>query len=390
VITRLINGGADENTVLSCNHAAHLGHDVVLIHGADAHDEIQATVSPKVKIVRIERMVRPLSPMSDLSVLLELVRHFRRFKPHIVHTHTSKAGILGRAAARLSRVPIIVHGVHIVPFDNVSNWERALYLGAERAVQGITDAYIDVSSGMRDLCLEARIGTSDRHHVIHSGFDVGRFRVARPPDDWRGLLGVGATEPKPPVLLMIAAFERRKRHLEFLDSFPKIVATMPNVRLVFVGDGRLRSEIDSKIARLGLSRNVILTGFRRDPERWIALADVCIHTSSREGLPRVVIQYLANGKPCVVSDLPGLSEVVKHGFNGLVAPPGRLDMIAEAAARLLEDEGLRRRLTHGSIVTDLSKWEATRMGDQIEAVYRSLIRKSPPNNYKSNYEAIQA
>ena len=188
VITRLINGGADENTVISCNQAVSSGHYVVLVHGAQTRPEILATVDERVKIVELPSLVRPIAPLGDMKALGDLVRTFHRLRPDVVHTHTSKAGILGRLAARAASVPVVVHGVHIVPFVNVGQLETFAYLKAERAVQGLTHAFIDVSPGLRDLCVTAGVGAPDRHHVVESGFDLSRFpqcdsarRLARSP-----------------------------------------------------------------------------------------------------------------------------------------------------------------------------------------------------------------
>jgi glycosyltransferase involved in cell wall biosynthesis len=373
VITRLLNGGADENTVLSCNHAAREGHEVILVHGADTHAEIVAKVDPAVRTVALPSLVQPVVPGSDLRALGDLRRLFARLRPYVVHTHTSKAGILGRIAARATATPVIVHGVHIVPFWNVGEREALAYRNLERAAAGVTDAFVDVSSGMRDLCLEAGIGSPAQHHLIHSGFDLERFRGARPPEDWRELLGLGPDEERPPVLVMVAAFEARKRHAELLAQLPKIVERSPEVRLVLVGDGKLRAEVEAQVEAAGLGRNVIFAGFRPDPERLIALADLCVLASMREGLPRVLMQYLAAGRPVAAADLPGLHDVVVEGVNGTIAPADDLGALGDAIAALLADDERRERLAAGAAATDLSDWDAGRMGDRIEAVYREVI-----------------
>jgi glycosyltransferase involved in cell wall biosynthesis len=425
IITRLINGGADENTVCCCNWAARQGHDVVLLHGEVAHPEIMAKVHPHVTFVRIPSLVRELSPVSDLKALWDVTRQMRAFKPDIVHTHTSKAGIIGRFAARLAGVPTIVHGVHIVPFENVGRLQRLIYLAAERAAAPLTDAFINVSAGMRDLCLKAGVGRPAQHHVVRSGFDLARFRNASPPADWRELLSsgsypfslrekagmrganqgkvlnasssadwrerlaagsypfsprekVGMRGSKPTkVLLMLAAFESRKRHREFLDAFAKVAAKIPDVKLLLAGDGPLRPQIEHRIAAHKLERQVILTGFRNDPERLIALADLCLLTSMREGLPRVIVQYLAGGKPCIATDLPGLEEVLRDGENGVITPADDLAATAETAADLLSDRPTLARLTEGALRTDLSAWDAAQMCAHVEAVYAALQGASP-------------
>jgi glycosyltransferase involved in cell wall biosynthesis len=375
VITRLINGGADENTVISCNQAARSGHYVTLVHGAQTRPEILATVDERVRMVELPSLVRPIAPLGDVKALSDLVRTFHRLRPHVVHTHTSKAGILGRLAARAASVPVVVHGVHIVPFVNAGHLETFAYLRAERAVQGMTDAFIDVSAGLRDLCVEAGVGAADRHHVVESGFDLSRFRAAVQPVDWRELLRLESDDPRPPVVLMLAVFEARKRHLEFLERVPRIVARFPRVRFVFAGDGTLRDAIEACIRTLGIERNVVLTGFHQHPEQLIALADICLLASAREGLPRVLMQYLAGGKPVVASDLPCIDEVLRHDVNGLIAGSDDLDGLADAVVALLNDPARRAWLARGAATTELAEWDMTRMGERLEAVYAEVIRE---------------
>jgi glycosyltransferase involved in cell wall biosynthesis len=375
VITRLINGGADENTVISCNQAVSSGHHVTLIHGAETRPEIITTVAEPVRTIELPSLVRPIAPLSDVRALRGLVQTFHRLRPDVVHTHTSKAGILGRLAARAARVPVVVHGVHIVPFVNVGRLEAFAYLHAERAVQGMTDAFIDVSAGVRDLCVEAGVGAADRHHVVESGFDLSRFRVAVPPADWRDLLRLEPDDPRPPVVLMLAVFEARKRHTEFLERIPKIVARSPRVRFVFAGDGPLRDGVGARIRTLGIERNVVLTGFYQHPEQLIALADICLIASVREGLPRVLMQYLAGGKPVVATDLPCIDDVLRHHVNGLVVGADDLDGLADAVIALLDEPARRARLARGAAATELSEWDMARMGERMEAIYAEVIRE---------------
>jgi glycosyltransferase involved in cell wall biosynthesis len=373
VITRLINGGADENTVSSCNWAAQRGHDVFLLHGEAVHPEILAKVDPRVELIGVPGLTRSISPVSDVRALLVLTRSFRALNAEIVHTHTSKAGILGRFAAWAAGIPAIVHGVHIVPFVNVGVAARVAYLALEKLAAPVTSAFISVSEGIRDLCLSAGVGRPDKHYVVYSGFDLDRFRYAGPPDDWRNLLRLTPDAPRPPVLLMIAAFEPRKRHMEFLEVFKKIAVRLPDAVLVLAGDGPLHSIVESRAKRLGLERQVVFTGYRDDPERLIALADLCLLCSMREGLPRVVMQYLAGGKPCVASDLPGLRDVLRPGINGVITPADDLAAMADAIAALLDDRERLALLAQGAAATDLSNWDAKLMGKRIDAIYREAL-----------------
>ena len=208
VITRLMNGGADENTVISCNQAVRSGHSVMLVHGAETR-----TADPRRgRPARRDR--RSAAASCSRSRRSETSEHwatscatFRRFRPDVVHTHTSKAGILGRLAARTGKVPILVHGVHIVPFVNVGRLQRHAYLTAERAVQGMTHAFIDVSPAMRDLCVKR--GRFARTPLCCSvGIRSVAFRNAAEPEDWRDLLHLEPDDSTAAVVVMLAVFER--------------------------------------------------------------------------------------------------------------------------------------------------------------------------------------
>jgi glycosyltransferase involved in cell wall biosynthesis len=375
VITRLINGGADENTVISCNQAVRCRHHVTLIHGGETRPEILTRVDEPVKTVELPSLVRPIAPLADVRAVCDLVRTFHSLKPDVVHTHTSKAGILGRVAARAASVPVVVHGVHIVPFVNVGRLEAFAYLRAERAVEGMTDAFVDVSAGVRDLCVKAGVGAATRHHVVESGFELSRFRAASPPVEWGDLLQIEPGDPRPPVVLMLAVFEARKRHTELLERIPRVVARFPRVRFIFAGDGPLRDAMEARVRTLGVERNVVFTGFYQHPEQLIALADICLIASVREGLPRVLMQYLAGGTPVVATDLPCIDDVLRPDVNGLVVGSDDLDGLADAVVALLEDPARRARLARGAAATELSEWDMSRMGERLEAIYAEVIRE---------------
>ena len=171
-------------------------------------------------------------------------------------------------------------------------------------------------------------------------------------------------------------------------SLPRIVARFPRVRFVFAGDGTLKDAIDARTKTLGIERNVILTGFHPHPEQLIALADICLLASAREGLPRVLMQYLAGGKPVIATDLPCIDEVLRHDVNGLVARSDDLDGLADAVVALLDDPARRARLARGAAATQLSEWDAARMGERLEAVYADVIRERAPQRLPGSREAV--
>ncbi|CAN7410393.1 glycosyltransferase [Mesorhizobium sp. LjRoot246] len=376
VLTRLLRAGSEENTLACCLAQARHGHEVLLVHGKEYDSNLRASAAEAVRVVTLEKLINSLSPSHDISAFGHLTGLMRDWRPDIVHTHQSKAGILGRLAAKEANIPCIIHGVHILPFVHVGTAQRLIFLGAERLAAKSTRAFIDVSQAMRDICIANHLGNPDQHHVVHSGFDLTRFANAQWPQESHLLLGTAAREPKPPVVLMLAALEPRKRHVEFIEAFGQVVDRIPDVRLLLAGEGPARSAVESAIERSPFANNIRLIGYHCQPERLISLADVCVLTSMREGLPRVIMQYLAGGRASVVSHLPGVEEVVKHGVNGIVTPAEDVGAAAGAVADLLQNEHYRARLADGAKLTDLSSWGLDAMCDRVELIYQSALESA--------------
>ena len=252
VLTRLFRAGSEENTLFSCRFQAEAGHRVVLVHGSDFDPAVAERARGVCEVVCVPTMVHPLSPAMDLRAARDLTRLFRRLKADVVHTHQSKAGILGRIAARQARVPTIVHGVHILPFVNVGRLQALIYVAAERLCAHFTHAFISVSPSVRDACIARKIGAPDDHFVAFSAMDVDRFKRGEPPADWRSLLDIPEGEATPPTALMLAAFEPRKRHADLVRALPAACAAIPDWRLVFAGEGAEEPAIRAVVAELGL------------------------------------------------------------------------------------------------------------------------------------------
>lgn len=371
IITRLLRAGSEENTLISCLSQVKSGHKVYVIHGNDYLSSYY-TELPCIEFIEASNLIHSLSLVYDLRGYYELRSLLREIGPDIVHTHQSKAGVIGRLAARSAGVPVVINGIHIVPFANVGPVRKTIYLGAERLANRVTDFHIDVSEGVRRAYLDEGIGTERTHAVIHSGFDLEKFQTAS-PIEWQSLDALAGLGRKPPIIVMVAAFEPRKRHAEFLAAVPQLIAAVPSVQVLFLGAGPQEESIRAAIRAASLERSVHMLGYRTDPERIIALADVCCLVSEREGLPRVLMQYLAAGKPCVACHLPGIEEVLRDDANGIVLPSQDVAGAAGAIVRLLRDPVLYTRLAEGARNTDLESWRADAMCAGILRIYHSLI-----------------
>lgn len=382
IITRFIRGGADENTLLCCNAHARMGHEVHLLYGSEFSDAMVGRLDPSVRHHRIEHLHRSIRPLDDIRATVRTAAVLRRIRPDVVHTHTSKAGVVGRLAARLAGIRGIVHGIHILPFLSVGRWEARLYVAVERLLSRVTHTFVDVSDAMRDMATRHGVGNAANHVVVQSGMELDRFRLATPVSDHevRAVLPALNTSKPVKLVVMVAALESRKRVKEFVELFAKVAARDDAAGLAVLGDGPCREEILAAVREKGLDGRVVLLGFKADVERWIARANVCALSSEREGLPRVVVQYVLAGKPVVVTDLPGVSGLVPDGVNGIVVPTDQLDPMADALTRILDDSALAAAMSAASAKLDLSAWSADSMVQRLEGVYRSVAGSGSMNS----------
>ncbi len=358
IITCLLNGGSEENTIATCNAQADRGHEVWLLYGQDVDEARKATISEKIQVKQIPDLVRNVDPLRDIKALIEIGIEIRKIKPEVLHTHASKAGIIGRLAALKSGIPIVLHGVHILPFVNVSRGKRFFYLALEKLVAQRTDAYICVSRGMKIANLRAGLGTAENNFVVYSGMDVERFKSASP------------IKPRPEgrILTMVASLEPRKRHVEFIEVFARLVRRHSDLNLYVIGQGECETEIKDKVKEIGIDSKVHFEGFKTNVEQYIAAADVCVLASKREGLPRAAVQYVAAGKPVVLTALAGLEEIVRDGVNGIIIRSEKVADMEVALNNLLRNETMLKEMAENSLQFDVSSWSLDLMEPKIEAI----------------------
>ena len=366
VLTRLLPAGTEENTIAIARRQRQDGHRVTFIHGRQHSLALLNALRGEFEVMQVPDLVHRISPIHDLTSFIRLRAILRVLSPDVVHTHQSKAGVVASAAAAAAGVKGVVHGVHILPWINAGRLRAAAYVAMERAVAGASNAFISVSSGVRDACLSQGIGGAEQHFVVHSPIEISRFKQAKPADD------VLSSEERSgrTVVLMLAAFEPRKRQEEFLDALAD-ASPGEDLIVLFAGDGPTLGLARKKAEARFRPGQIRFLGHREDPERLIALADICVLTSNREGLPRVLLQYLAGGRASVVTDLPGLNDVVRPDVNAVVA-----DDIAGAVAelvRLSHDKDARHALASEAAGTDLSGWDMNALYPALERAYEFAL-----------------
>jgi glycosyltransferase involved in cell wall biosynthesis len=382
VITRFDKGGSAENTFLTLRGLERSKYDLVLVKGPSEESQMgdreQEAVSANlteaesagVRIITVCELVRNLSPGRDLKVFLSLYRIFRAEKPHIVHTHTSKAGILGRWAALLARVPVILHTSHgHVFWGYFGPMQTGLFIVLEKITALFTDCIIALTDQERADHLRFHIAPGKKFTTIHSGADLSLFNAALydrskmktelhiPPDD----LVVGTVGRLTPV----------KGQIHLLEAAAKVLAVRPDTTFVFLGDGELQPELRKRAAEMGVADRVHFPGWRLDAAAVMSVFDVFALPSLNEGMGRVLVEAMALSKPIIASRIGGITDLVVHGKNGLLVPPRDAGAIAEAILLLLGDEP-RRKVMRGEGRRMVEGYSAELMVEKINALYEQL------------------
>jgi len=381
VITRLILGGAQENTLLACEDLMRLyGDEVLLVTGPPLGPEgslLERAKANQVPVALIPELRRAIHPWRDLVSYRRLLRVLGEFRPDVVHTHSAKAGILGRMAASRLGVPAIVHGVHGAPLHPYqSPPARWLIRAAERWAAAKCHAFVSVADAMTELMVEAKVAPREKFVTVYSGMEVEPFlESAQHRDRVRQELGYG---PQHVVIGKVARLFHLKGHEYVIQAARQVVDAAPHARFLLVGDGILRDQLQRGIAAAGLADHFQLTGLVA-PERippLLAAMDVVVHASLREGLARVLPQALIAGRPVVSYDVDGAREVVLPGQTGFLLPPQSVQEMAEALTQLACDAALRERLGAEGRRRFTDQFRHEQMTAQLRGLYEKLLAGS--------------
>ena len=377
IITRLIVGGAQENTMYTAARVDSDRFRVEVISGPQTGSEgslIEEVGALGVPLHILPTLLREIVPCQDLSALYSLRRLIRAGRFAIVHTHSSKAGILGRIAARLAGAPVIVHTVHGWSFHaHMSLHRRRLYVMLERFVARFTDAIVVVAQPDIDKGLAEGIGRAGQYHLIRSAIPLEAFDPeAVDGTAVRRELGLPLDVP---VLGNVGRFSAQKNPLAWVEVARRVAQAVPDVHFLLVGDGPLRAEVEAALAAAGIRERTILTGLRRDVPRLLSAIDVFLLTSLWEGLPRVIPQSLSMRVPVIANRADGTVEAIDDGITGFLCDPGCLDSMAEACSRLLRNPQLRREMGRRGRERAIQEFSLDRMVGDIEALYTDLLEQ---------------
>ncbi|MFG0294145.1 MAG: glycosyltransferase family 4 protein [Phycisphaerales bacterium JB050] len=389
ISTRLILGGSQEHVVLLCEGQTELGHSVHLAYGpiygpeGSMLERVTSWRSSTERVIchhEVPDLVRELSPVRDRRCLKQLTALIRELKPDIVHTHSSKAGILGRMAAwkaggREGKLGV-VHTVHGPPFHRYEKkWRNAVYIAAERMAAKRCHAIASVCDAMTKQFLEAGIGRREQYVTVRSGMETGAYLEPISNGErarGRDALGLGAEDL---VIGTVSRISDLKGHGDLVEACAPLMREHPEVKLLWVGDGWLREAMESQLDAMGLRDRVVMTGMvpPRNVPGLMKLMDVLVHPSSREGLPRAVVQGMLSGLAVIATDVDGTPEVCMDGQTGLLVKPGDPEGLRGALERLIGDEGLRRQLGEQGRAHCRVAYGAQRMVDEMEAVYARVL-----------------
>lgn len=381
VITRLIVGGAQENTLSSVLGLRQIpGWNVDLIAGPTEGSE--GTLEPLARAIPglltvVPELVRPVRPILDLMACCRLSALFRRTRPDIVHTHSGKAGFLGRLAARRAGVPTILHTIHgpsFGPFQGAI--ANGCYRIAERLAADVTTHFVVVADAMRHQYLAAGIGGPGQFTRVFSGFPLEPFLQARRTPEVAKRLGLVEGDL---VVGMISRLFELKGHDDLIDIAPAVVRADPRIRFLLVGDGPWRDRLSRRVADAGLDRHFIFAGLVPPSEVPVLVGsmDLLVHLSRREGLPRALPQALAAGKAVIAYDCDGAREVCHDGRTGFLVRPGDLTLLKERLIELAGDPALRDRFGVAGRAWVRRHFAEEALVESLAELYRRLAAAAP-------------
>jgi len=386
IITRLILGGAQENTLITCKLLAQRGHDVTLITGPSIGPEgelFNQTKGQDYKVVVLDRLRRAINPYNDTVSYLQIKKLLRQLQPDVVHTHSAKAGILGRFAGYglkgkwAENLPAVVHTIHGLAFHNYqSQWLNKFYIAVEKSAAKRTDFFISVADAMTTQATAAGIGRAEQFTTAYSAIDEDDFLTpisAERIKDFRSKYRIDEDEI---VLITVARLFMLKGHEYIIESAKKLSKRYQKCIWLFVGDGNLTEHYKQQVREFGLADKFKFTGLLPPSQIPLAIqsSDILVHCSLREGLARTLPQAMLCGRPAISFDVDGAKEVVNDNTGRLIEPEN-IEQLTNACTELIEDDNLRKKLGENGRVSVKEKFAPETMVDTIEKVYHKLLKQ---------------
>ena len=369
LITRLVVGGAQDNTLLTVEKHSRNKFEVHLASHPEGQwfDRAQQVTDV---FHALPNLVNPISPIDDFKTLSTLIKLLQKEQFDVVHTHSSKAGILGRVAAKIAKVPVIVHTIHGFAFhDFMPTWKRKIYINLERGMRPCTDFFLTVSELNRQQAIELEILSAEKSKTVYSGIDL--TKLDRPcntleirqqlniPDGWQ-------------TIVMVGRLDQQKAPYFLIDAFYQVLKQFPKTLLFFIGEGELQPQLEAQTQELGIKNNVKFLGSREDVPEILKIADIFALSSLWEGLGRAMTEAMLLGKPVVVPNIYGIPETVHHGETGLLFPAKNVEKLADNLVCLLQNTEKREYLGNTAKQLTRKLFDVNEMVKQIEIIYEQL------------------
>jgi len=400
IITRFDQGGSAENTFLTVRGLDKGRYDVTLIRGLSfesnmngaeqkvVEDRLAEASRCGVKVITVPDLVRRVDPLCDIRAFISLVKIIRQERPMIVHTHTSKAGLLGRLAAFLCRVPVIIHTPHgHVFWGYFASWKTSLFILLERVFACLTDQIVTLTNQEKKDHIGVRIGREDHFRIIHSGVELKKFSESEiDSPSVRESLGI------PHDALVVGTVGRLipiKGSNFLLEAAGEVIKKRPETIFVFLGEGELQKQMEERASQLGIREQVMLLGWRPDVASIMSTYDVFAFPSLNEGMGKALVEAMAMGKPVVASNVSGIRDLVVNGENGFLVPPAQPELLAKRIKYLLENPQIRqafgmagKRMAGG--------YSADSMVEEIDQLYLALLTEKPCLSIPSVHGEVKA
>ncbi|MBZ0110437.1 MAG: glycosyltransferase family 4 protein [Candidatus Scalindua rubra] len=336
--------------------------------------DLSRAEAKSIKVFALPSLVRRLSFKNDLLAFFSIYRLIKRIRPHIVHTHTSKAGLLGRLAAFLAGVPVIIHTPHGHVFHSYYGpFMTRIFVIAERILSSMTDKIAALTNRERDEHLEQGVASIEKYTIIHSGVMLQQIMNMN-IDVKTGKKEFGIPENSN-VIGVVGRLVPIKGHKYLISAAKRIIKEFDNTVFMFVGDGYLESRLEKQAEALGIRKNIIFAGWRNDVIEVLDLFDILVLPSLNEGMGKVLIEGMALGKPIVASRVGGIIDLVKNGDNGILVSPRDSDALGEAILTLIRNKKLAQGLGEYGKDNISPEYDTFVMIRQIEDLYERLLSK---------------
>ena len=377
LITRMTRGGAQENTLATVLGQREKGYEVTLVTGPSWGKEgeiLSEALEKGVDVAVLPELTRELHPWKDFRAFFRFLFWLRKFQPVIVHTHMSKAGFLGRLAARLARVPIVIHTPHGHVFHSYfPRWEEKLFLAIEKIAAGWADRLIALTERCRLEHLELGVGKEAQWVTIPSGVNESLFSNILA--DCEKVLGQFGILPGKKIVGFVGRLAPVKGAHYFIEALPALFKTAHQIHVLLVGDGEERKKLQSRVRELRAEGRVTFTGHRDDIPEILSALDILVVPSLNEGMGRVIVEAGLLAKPVIGTKVGGIPDLILHEETGLLVMPRDPAALAGAVLFLLENPGRAKTFGENLYKRVRAEFTETRMMQKINAIYEELLSK---------------